>query len=74
MVTLICEFGGVEALSGVETEPVKVTVDRVALIVQNRVLEPEWVYRWNTLTRSYPWEPRAAPERQQDSGGGPDGG
>ncbi|MER6511800.1 2'-5' RNA ligase family protein [Nonomuraea sp. NPDC001636] len=38
----------VEALSGVEAEPVKVDVDRVALIVQNRVLDPEWVYRWNT--------------------------
>ncbi|NUP14758.1 MAG: 2'-5' RNA ligase family protein [Streptomyces sp.] len=40
----------VEALSGVEAEPVKVDVDRVALIVQNRVLDPEWVYRWNTHT------------------------
>ncbi|MFI6395716.1 2'-5' RNA ligase family protein [Nonomuraea sp. NPDC050540] len=40
----------VEALSGVEAEPAKVNVDRVALIVQNRVLEPEWVYRWNTHT------------------------
>ncbi|MGW3344875.1 2'-5' RNA ligase family protein [Nonomuraea rubra] len=37
-----------EALSSVEAEPVKVVADRVALIVQNRVLEPEWVYRWNT--------------------------
>ncbi|MEV0823604.1 2'-5' RNA ligase family protein [Nonomuraea rubra] len=38
----------VETLSGVNAEPVKVSVDHVALIVQNRVLEPEWVYRWNT--------------------------
>ncbi|SEU46082.1 2'-5' RNA ligase family protein [Nonomuraea wenchangensis] len=42
----------VTALSGVEAEPVKVEVDRVALIVQNRVLEPEWVYRWKTQTVS----------------------
>ncbi|MEV5895793.1 2'-5' RNA ligase family protein [Nonomuraea fuscirosea] len=38
----------VEALSGVDAEPVRVNVDRVTLIVQNRVLEPEWVYRWST--------------------------
>jgi 2'-5' RNA ligase len=38
----------VEALGGVDVEPVRVNVDRVTLIVQNRVLEPEWVYRWNT--------------------------
>ncbi|MGW0803645.1 2'-5' RNA ligase family protein [Nonomuraea sp. NPDC002799] len=40
----------IDALNTVEAEPVAVNVDRVALIVQNRVLEPEWVYRWNTLT------------------------
>ncbi|GAA1622807.1 hypothetical protein GCM10009733_019320 [Nonomuraea maheshkhaliensis] len=38
----------VEALGGVDAEPVRVNVDRVTLIVQNRVLEPEWVYRWST--------------------------
>lgn len=40
----------INALRGVQAEPVTVNVDKVALIVQNRVLEPEWVYRWTTCT------------------------
>ncbi|MFD1547742.1 2'-5' RNA ligase family protein [Nonomuraea guangzhouensis] len=40
----------IDALSRVEANAVNVNVDRVALIVQNRVLEPEWVYRWDIHT------------------------
>ncbi|SDI86853.1 2'-5' RNA ligase family protein [Nonomuraea jiangxiensis] len=40
----------VEALNTAEAEPVGVNVDQVALIVQRRVLEPEWVYRWDLNT------------------------
>ncbi|MGN9837688.1 2'-5' RNA ligase family protein [Nonomuraea sp. H19] len=63
----------VETLSGVEAEPVKVYVDRVALIVQNRVLEPEWVYRWNTHT-VVPMGADSAPEWRKGRRGGPGGG
>ncbi|MEV4167509.1 2'-5' RNA ligase family protein [Nonomuraea dietziae] len=38
----------IEALEATETDAVSVNVDQVALIVQNRVLDPEWVYRWHT--------------------------
>ncbi|MCK2217930.1 2'-5' RNA ligase family protein [Actinomadura sp. ATCC 31491] len=37
-----------EALRAVTAGPAEVEVDRVALIVQERVLAPEWVYRWTT--------------------------
>jgi 2'-5' RNA ligase len=40
----------IDALGAIEADAVSVNVDRVALIVQNRVLDPEWVYRWNTRT------------------------
>ncbi|TDC84761.1 2'-5' RNA ligase family protein [Nonomuraea deserti] len=40
----------IDALNAVDADVVSVNVDQVALIVQNRVLEPEWVYRWNTRT------------------------
>ncbi|MCA2223496.1 2'-5' RNA ligase family protein [Nonomuraea aurantiaca] len=40
----------IDALSAVEAEPVSVDVEQVALIVQNRVLDPEWLYRWTTRT------------------------
>ncbi|MEO3875266.1 2'-5' RNA ligase family protein [Nonomuraea sp. B12E4] len=49
----------VEALDAVEAEPVGVNVEQVALIVQERVLEPEWVYRWNLHTTA----PLAIPVR-----------
>ncbi|MFI7633907.1 2'-5' RNA ligase family protein [Nonomuraea sp. NPDC049400] len=40
----------IDALNAVEADAVSVNVDQAALIVQNRVLDPEWVYRWNTRT------------------------
>ncbi|MEU8141365.1 2'-5' RNA ligase family protein [Nonomuraea sp. NPDC048901] len=40
----------IDALSAVEAAPVIVDVEQVALIVQNRVLDPEWLYRWTTRT------------------------
>ncbi|MBF8192436.1 2'-5' RNA ligase family protein [Nonomuraea sp. K274] len=40
----------IDALDTVQADAVSIQVDQVALIVQNRVLEPEWVYRWNTRT------------------------
>ncbi|GAA3673410.1 hypothetical protein GCM10022224_042050 [Nonomuraea antimicrobica] len=40
----------VDALNTVEADSTSVNVDEVALIVQNRVLDPEWVYRWNIRT------------------------
>ncbi|MGW0192010.1 2'-5' RNA ligase family protein [Nonomuraea sp. NPDC003201] len=40
----------INVLDTTEADPVDVKVDQVALIVQNRVLEPEWLYRWNTRT------------------------
>ncbi|MFI6742116.1 2'-5' RNA ligase family protein [Nonomuraea sp. NPDC050451] len=40
----------IDALNAVDADVVSVNVDQVALIVQSRVLEPEWVYRWNLRT------------------------
>ncbi|WP_433516857.1 2'-5' RNA ligase family protein [Nonomuraea sp. CA-143628] len=40
----------IDALGAVEAAPVSVDVEQVALIVQNRVLDPEWLYRWTTRT------------------------
>lgn len=41
----------IEALKQAETEAITVPINEVTLIVQDRVLEPEWVYRWTTKTR-----------------------
>ncbi|MEU7746137.1 2'-5' RNA ligase family protein [Nonomuraea sp. NPDC049158] len=40
----------IDALSAVEAGPVSVDVEQVVLIVQNRVLDPEWLYCWTTRT------------------------
>jgi hypothetical protein len=40
----------IDALNAVEADPVKVVVGQVPLIVQDRVLDPEWVYRWTVRT------------------------
>ncbi|MEV4352954.1 2'-5' RNA ligase family protein [Nonomuraea sp. NPDC049625] len=37
-----------DGLNAVDADAANVNVDQVALIVQNRVLDPERVYRWNT--------------------------
>jgi len=40
----------VDALASVDAPPVTVPVTGISLIRQERVLEPEWVYRWTTVT------------------------
>ena len=40
----------VAALAAVDPPPVSVPVTGISLIRQERVLEPEWVYRWTTVT------------------------
>ncbi|WP_431916336.1 2'-5' RNA ligase family protein [Nonomuraea jabiensis] len=37
-----------EILSKVKAEPIAIPVERISLILQERVLAPEWVYRWTT--------------------------
>ncbi|MGW4412851.1 2'-5' RNA ligase family protein [Nonomuraea sp. NPDC004702] len=37
----------IDMLNAVNADATNVSVEEVALIVQNRVLEPEWLYRWN---------------------------
>ncbi|WP_170140905.1 2'-5' RNA ligase family protein [Allonocardiopsis opalescens] len=40
----------IKALGKVRADPVSVRVDDLELIVQDRVLDPEWVYKWTTHT------------------------
>lgn len=42
----------ISSLARVTAEPVAVQISDVTLIIQNRILEPEWIYRWNTLANS----------------------
>ncbi|WP_214402505.1 2'-5' RNA ligase family protein [Pseudonocardia lacus] len=53
----------VEALAPVDAPPVTVPITGISLIRQERILEPEWVYRWTTVTTA-PFAARAPGSRR----------
>ena len=47
----------IEALASVDVEPAAVTVSSAQLISQERLLEPDWLYRWTLLDTTPIGEP-----------------